>query len=88
MSTYIYHGIIACTDYFLYICMEKCKFCSISNTEELLQHPTHDNDNDKILTVIFPQRECQCRMEDGKYRPAVLVSPMQETGHSKPDELV
>ena len=83
LSTFIYHGIIACTDYFF---MEKCKFCSISCAEELLQHPTHDNDH--ILTVIFPQRECQCRMEDGKYRPAVLVSPVQETGHSKPDELV
>ena len=62
------------------------EFCSISSTEELLQHPTRDND--QILTVVFPQREYQCRMEDGKYRPAVLVSPVQETGHSKPDELV
>ena len=38
------------------------------NTEE---HPTH---NHQVLIVIFPQKEYQCRIEDRKYCPAVLIS--------------
>ena len=54
----------------------------LCSTEE---HPTH---NHQILTVVLPQREYKCRVEDGKYHSTAPVSPVSETGNNKPDEMV
>ena len=37
------------------------------------------------LTLVLPAREVQCRIERGQFTP---VLNMEETGPSKPDEMV